>query len=72
MTFEVATRQTPVEIDGATQGWESLARYVVRARAFPRCVPCRSTCRALAGLRALGHFTILVVCFGTSSSKRFT
>ena len=42
---------TPVEIDGATQAWDSSPRYAqFRAPAFPSPVPCRSRCRALAGL----------------------
>ena len=42
---------TPVEIDGATQVWHSSARYAqFRAPAFPSSLPCRSRCRALAGL----------------------
>ena len=46
-----ATPITPVEIDGAKQVWELSARYAqFRAPAFPRHVPCRSRCRALAGL----------------------
>jgi hypothetical protein len=39
------------EIDGATQVWHSSARYAqFRAPAFPSSLPCRSRCRALAGL----------------------
>jgi hypothetical protein len=46
-----ATPTTPVEIDGATQVWHLSARYAqFRAPAFPSPVPCRSRCRALAGL----------------------
>ena len=46
-----ATPTTPVEIDGATQVWDSSARYAqFRAPAFPSPVPCRSRYRALAGL----------------------
>ena len=46
-----ATPTTPFEIDGATQVWHSSARYAqFRAPAFPSCSPCRSGCRALAGL----------------------
>ena len=46
-----ATPITPVEIDGATQVWDSSARYAqFRAPAFPSPVPCRSRCRALASL----------------------
>ena len=46
-----ATPTTPFEIDGATQVWHSSARYAqFRAPAFPSSVPCRSKCRALAGL----------------------
>jgi hypothetical protein len=42
---------TPFEIDGATQVWHSSARYAqFRAPAFPSSLPCRSRCRALAGL----------------------
>jgi hypothetical protein len=42
---------TPVEIDGATQAWDSSPRYAqFRAPAFPSPVPCRSRCRALASL----------------------
>ena len=46
-----ATPTTPFEIGGATQVWHSSARYApFRARAFPSSLPCRSRCRALAGL----------------------
>ena len=46
-----ATPTTPVEIDGATQVWHlSDALCSFRAPAFPSPVPCRSRCRALAGL----------------------
>jgi hypothetical protein len=46
-----ATPTTPFEIDGATQVWHSSARYAqFRAPAFPSSLPCRSRCRALAGL----------------------
>jgi hypothetical protein len=46
-----ATPITPVEIDGAKQVWELSARYAqFPAPAFPSYVPCRSRCRALAGL----------------------
>ena len=46
-----ATPITPVEIDGATQVWDSSPRYAqFRAPAFPSPVPCRSRCRALASL----------------------
>ena len=46
-----ATPTTPVEIDGATQVWHLSAHYAqFRAPAFPSPVPCRSRCRALAGL----------------------
>jgi hypothetical protein len=46
-----ATPTTPVEIDGATQVWHLSAHYAQsRAPAFPNPVPCRSRCRALAGL----------------------
>ena len=46
-----ATPTTLFEIDGATQVWHSSARYAqFRAPAFPSSLPCRSRCRALAGL----------------------
>src|SRR3981189_554994 len=46
-----ATPTTPFEIYGATQVWHSSARYAqFRAPAFPSSLPCRSRCRALAGL----------------------
>ena len=46
-----ATPTTPVEIDGATQIWHLSAHCAqFRAPAFPSPVPCRSRCRALAGL----------------------
>ena len=46
-----ATPKTPFEVDGATQVWHSSARYAqFRAPAFPSSLPCRSRCRALAGL----------------------
>ena len=46
-----ATPTTPFEIDGATQVWHLSARYAqFRAPAFPSSLPCRSRCRALAGL----------------------
>ena len=46
-----ATPTTPFEIDGATQVWHLSAHYAqFRAPAFPSPVPCRSRCRALAGL----------------------
>jgi hypothetical protein len=42
---------TPVEIDGATQIWHLSAHCAqFRAPAFPSSVPCRSRCRAPAGL----------------------
>jgi hypothetical protein len=48
---DCATPITPVEIDGATQVWESSPRYApFRAPAFPSPGPCRSRCRALASL----------------------
>jgi hypothetical protein len=42
---------TPAQIDGATLFLDSSARCgQFRALAFPRSVPCRSRCHALAGL----------------------
>ena len=64
---------TPFEIDGATQVWHSSARYAqFRAPAFPSSLPCRSRCRALAGLvRARTSDDIRPRALGTLPPKSF-
>jgi hypothetical protein len=68
-----ATPITPVEIDGAKQVWELSARYAqFRAPAFPRHVPCRSRCRALAGsARARKSYDIRPRALCTPPPKSF-
>jgi hypothetical protein len=69
-----ATPTTPFEIDGATQVWHSSARYAqFRAPAFPSSLPCRSRCRALAGLaRAQTSDDIRPRALCTPPPKSFT
>src|SRR4051812_6003046 len=64
---------TSFEIDGATQVWDSSARYAqFRAPAFPSSLPCRSRCRALAGLaRARTSHDIQPRALCTPSPKSF-
>jgi hypothetical protein len=64
----------PVEIDGATQVWHLSARYAqFRAPAFPSSLPCRSRCRALAGLvRAQTSDDIRPRALCTPPPKSFT
>ena len=69
-----ATPTTPVEIDGAAQVWHLSAHYAqFRAPAFPSPVPCRSRCRALAGLaRARTSDDIRPRALCTPPPKSFT
>ena len=69
-----ATPTTPFEIDGATQVWHLSARYAqFRAPAFPSSLPCRSRCRALAGLaRAQTSDDIRPHALCTPPPKSFT
>ena len=69
-----ATPKTPFEVDGATQVWHSSARYAqFRAPAFPSSLPCRSRCRALAGLaRAQTSDDIRPRALCTPPPKSFT
>jgi hypothetical protein len=69
-----ATPTTPFEIDGATQVWHLSARYAqFRAPAFPSSLPCRSRCRALAGLaRAQTSDDIRPRALCTPPPKSFT
>jgi hypothetical protein len=64
---------TPVEIDGATQVWHLSAHCAqFRAPAFPSSVPCRSRCRAPAGLaRARTSHDIRPRALGTPPPKSF-
>ena len=64
---------TPVEIDGATQVWHLSAHCAqFRAPAFPSSVPCRSRCRAPAGLaRARTSDDIRPRALGTPPPKSF-
>jgi hypothetical protein len=68
-----ATPTTPVEIDGATQVWHLSAHCAqFRAPAFPSSVPCRSRCRAPAGLaRARTSDDIRPRALGTPPPKSF-
>ena len=67
------TPTTPVEIDGATQVWHLSAHCAqFRAPAFPSSVPCRSRCRAPAGLaRARTSDDIRPRALGTPPPKSF-
>ena len=69
-----ATPTTPVEIDGAAQVWHLLGHYAqFRAPAFPSSLPCRSRCRALAGLvRAQTSDDIRPRALCTPPPKSFT
>ena len=69
-----ATPTMPFEIDGATQVWHLWARYAqFRAPAFPNSLPCRSRCRALAGLaRAQTSDDIRPHALCTPPPKSFT
>jgi hypothetical protein len=68
-----ATPTTPVEIDDAAQVWHLSAHYAqFRAPAFPSSVPCRSRCRAPAGLaRARTSHDIRPRALGTPPPKSF-